>query len=86
MATQLKNLMFLMLTNNYIGATIELEEGTKVIEDILDYDSLTHVFIVQFTNGDIQQISDKLRVKVILADAIIDSKVRVKPNIKRAKP
>jgi len=69
MATQRKNMMFLMLSNNYIGTTVHFEdEDSKVIKDILDYDSLTHVFTVEFENNDIQQISDKLRYLIELPD------------------
>lgn len=85
MATQHKNIMFLALTNNYIGTTIYLDDGAKVIKDILDYDSITHVFNVEFENGDIQQLSDKTRYKVEFPTSTLDTKVRRRPNKRRGR-
>lgn len=86
MDTQHKNIMFLVLKDIYVGTKIYLkDEDPKIIKDILDYDSLTHVFHVEFTNGDRQQISDKTRFKVEFADADIHEKVKQTPNKIRGK-
>lgn len=64
MATQFKNLMDLALRQALVGAKIYTKEGIKIVEEFVDYDSITHNFIIKFTNGDIQEISDKIKFEV----------------------
>ena len=53
-----KNLMDLALRNLLIGTKIFFIENNmevfKIIEDFIEYDSITHTFKLKFTNGDIQ--------------------------------
>ena len=75
-----KNLMDLALRNKLVGSKVYLEDGIKTIEEFIDYDSITHTFMIKFTNGDIQEISDKLKFTVE-----VDGLEEQKPNKKRAK-
>ena len=80
MATVKKNLMDLALRQSLIGAQIVTSEGTKTISEFIDYDSMTHSFTIEFTNGDIQEISDKLKFEIVI-DA--NNKAKKNPNKKR---
>lgn len=64
MATQLKNLMDLALKQTLVGTKIITKEGIKTVLEFVDYDSMTHNFIIKFTNGDIQEISDKIKFEI----------------------
>lgn len=80
-----RNITFLML--KYSGnlenfVMIDNDGLESTISDVIDYDALTHVYTVEFTNGEILQISDKNRYEFKIPDItnIIDIK---KPNKKR---
>ena len=64
-----KNLLDLALRQELIGAIIHLEDGVKTVEEMIEYDSMTHTFTLKFTNGDIQELSDKLRFPIEVAAA-----------------
>ena len=80
MSTVNKNLLDLALRGKLVGAKIHTKDGVKTVDEFVDYDSMTHTFILKFTNGDIQEISDKMKFEVEYA-GLND----LKPNKKRIK-
>lgn len=85
---QRKNLMFLALTGNLIGTTVLFEDENNTIlkqtvKSIIDYDSQTRVFTIEFTNGNIEYIPDKTRYLVIVATKEVHDKIKRKPNRKK---
>lgn len=72
--------------DKYEGAFLFFSEEPndyKIIKTITDYDSLTHVFTVEFTNGDVQQISDKIRIGVVFTDDPFHRKLKRAVNQRR---
>jgi len=85
---QRKNLMFLALTNNLIGTIILFENEDKSIveqevKEVIDYDSQTRVFTIEFTNGNIEYIPDKTRYLVKVKTKELHDIIRKKPNRKK---
>lgn len=87
---QRKNLMFLALIGQLIGTTIlfEKEDNTiieQTVKDIIDYDSQTRVFTIEFENGNIEYIPDKTRYFVKVQTKELHDRIKKKPNRKKRK-
>lgn len=78
-----KSLSALAMFNQYVGAKVKMEEDgeevEKTIADIHDYHPTSHEFIVEFTNGDIQVVLDKIVFDVDVQKSIkLTNKLRAK--------
>jgi len=82
MAIQVRNLSDLIWQqaiygDGLFGATISLEGGDKVIKELRRYDSQTHTVLLEFEDGDVIELSDKIpyEINTVRPDS--------KPNKKR---
>lgn len=80
-----RNLTFLAFREELIGTVIHTEDGKFKVLEMLDYDSMTHSFLLSVNNESAnetsnREFSDKCRYNVELATK------RQYPNDKRLKP
>lgn len=80
-----RNLMYLALHNDLIGAIIKTDTGNFKVLDFLDYDSMTHIFTLEVQNVEndevtIRELSDKLKY------SILEYPAKRYPNDKRLNP
>ena len=82
-----KNLMELAIRQQLEGSKIYVYEDDievlKTVSEFIKYDSMTHTFILEFDNGDIQELSDKIMFDVEFSDIEYQTQSK-KPNKKRA--
>jgi hypothetical protein len=62
--------MFLALHNDLIGAEIETSSGDFIVLDLIDYDSMTHLFTLEVKHKSteevtIREFSDKLKYPIL---------------------
>ena len=76
MATEKRNLLWLWVEGNAVGAQLEVDGSDipKIILEILDYDSTTHHFLVEFEDGEITRIPDKYKFEVVVDDVRVAKK------------
>ena len=83
-----KNLMDLALRQQLVGSQIYLyideTEELKTVTEMIKYDSMTHTFVLEFDNGDIQELSDKVVFDIELEEVEYEKQSK-KPNKKRGK-
>ena len=70
MESSQRNLMYLALHNDLIGVTIRTDEGDFTILDMIDYDSMTHLFTLEVKDDisdevSIREVSDKLKYDIL---------------------
>ncbi|MCK9471593.1 MAG: hypothetical protein M0Q88_07565 [Bacilli bacterium] len=78
--------LWLWVERKAVGAQlhVEGEEEPKVVSEILDYDSATHHFLVEFTDGEITTIPDKYKFEVSIDSERIAKKSKT-AKIKKPK-
>ena len=65
----------------FLGATIRFDDGNKIVEKLIRYDSITHTVTIQFTDGLVIDIPDKL---VFIVDSeVTDTKANAKRKNKK---
>lgn len=74
-----KNLMDLALRQELKGAKINIKGIIKEIKNFIDYDSMSATFRLEFKDGDILELSDKIKF-----DVEIKGQIKIdKPNKNR---
>jgi hypothetical protein len=86
MGTENRNLLWLWVERKAVGTKLYVEDSdeAKIILEVLDYDSTTHHFLVEFEDGDVLRIPDKYKFEVEVDTERIEKKKKTK-SIKKPK-